>query len=250
MTIRELYTRSVICIVTTLRIGRTWRRRSSINCGSPATAITVSDHHQDIADTTEDREGLEENIRHLQKFIAGLKELDKAIVLLYAEIVGIRIVYVLLLALLVYGNHGKNIFFSVSMGTIALITTIAIVVYIKHIVIIKQINYSDSITNTQERLSALQSSTIDIGRILWLQLPFWSTFFWNTEWMMKDIKFWLIAFPVTLVLAGLAIWLYRNISLKNSHRKWFKILFSSREWTSVIKAMEFMKEIEAFKANL
>lgn len=47
--------------------------------------ITVSDHHQDIADTTEDREGLEENIRHLQKFIAGLKELDKAIVLLYLE---------------------------------------------------------------------------------------------------------------------------------------------------------------------
>ena len=167
-----------------------------------------------------------------------------------AGVIILGIVYVLFLALLVYGNHGRNIFFSVSMGTIALITTIAIVVYIKHIVIIKQINYSDSITNTQEKLSALQSSTIDIGRILWLQLPFWSTFFWNTEWMMKDIKFWLIAFPVTLALAGLAIWLYRNISLKNSHRKWFKVLFSSREWTSVIKAMEFMKEIEAFKANL
>jgi len=68
--------------------------------------------------------------------------------------------------------------------------------------------------------------------------------------MMKDLKFWLIAFPVTLLLALAAIWLYRNISLKNSHRKWFKILFNSREWTSVIKAMEFMKEIEAFKANL
>jgi hypothetical protein len=160
------------------------------------------------------------------------------------------IVYVLFLALLVYGNHGKNIFFAVSIGMIALITAISIAVYIKHIVIIKQINYSDSLTGTQEKLAALQTSTIDIGRILWLQLPFWSTFFWNTEWMMKDLKFWLIAFPITLVLAGVAIWLYRNISLKNSHRKWFKILFSSREWTSVIKAMEFMKEIEAFKANL
>jgi len=59
---------------------------------------------------------------------------------------------------------------------IALITAIAIVVYIKHIVIIKEINYSDSITDTQEKLAVLQSSTIGIGRILWLQLPFWSTF--------------------------------------------------------------------------
>src|SRR5205807_507174 len=54
------------------------------------------------------------------------------------------IVYVLFLALLVYGNYGKNIFFAVSMSMIAIITTIAIVVYIKHIVIIKQISYSDS----------------------------------------------------------------------------------------------------------
>jgi len=38
-----------------------------------------------LADTTDDREGLEENITHLQKFIAGLKELDKAIMLLYLE---------------------------------------------------------------------------------------------------------------------------------------------------------------------
>ena len=47
--------------------------------------ITVDDYHLDIADTTDDREGLEENIMHLQKFIAGLKELDKAIMLLYLE---------------------------------------------------------------------------------------------------------------------------------------------------------------------
>jgi len=115
MTIRELYTRSVICTVITLRIGKTWARRSSINCGNPATAlrkntnfqpgcialpecghlvlskkidnpvITVNNHHLDIADMTDDREGLEENITHLQKFIAGLKELDKAIMLLYLE---------------------------------------------------------------------------------------------------------------------------------------------------------------------
>jgi hypothetical protein len=34
------------------------------------------------------------------------------------------------------------------------------------------------------------------------------------------------------------------------NKKWFKILFGSPEWTSVIKAMEFMKEIELFKQDL
>lgn len=161
------------------------------------------------------------------------------------------IVYVLFLAFLVYGNGGRNIYFAVSMSMIALITVIAIIVYIKHLLIIKRINYSESITDTQERLSTLQASTINIGRILWLQLPFWSTFFWSNKMIMSDpVKFSLIALPVTLLLTFLAIWLYRNISMKNKDRKWFRVLFGTPEWTSVIKAMEFMKEVEAFKQDL
>lgn len=163
----------------------------------------------------------------------------------------IGIVYVLFLGVLLYFVRWKHIYFTVSMGMIALITVVAIVVYIKHIVLIRQITYSDSITETQEKLAVLQSSTINIGRILWLQLPFWSTWFWSTHWIVEvGMNFWLTAFPTTLLLAGLAIWLYRNISLKNMDRKWFKILFSSTEWTSVRKAMEFMKEIDEFKQDL
>ena len=161
------------------------------------------------------------------------------------------IVYVLFLAMLVYGNGGRNIYFTVSMGMIALITTIAIVVYIKHIIIIKRISYSESITDTQERLSALQASTINICRILWLQLPFWCTFFWSNKMIVSDpVKFCLIAIPITLFFTLLAIWLYRNISLKNKDRKWFRIMFSTPEWTSVRKAMDFMNEIETFKQDL
>jgi RNA polymerase sigma-70 factor (ECF subfamily) len=65
-----------------LNVAITFYRKRSTN-----PVITVGDHHLDIADTSEDpdREGLEENITHLQKFIAGLKELDKAIMLLYLE---------------------------------------------------------------------------------------------------------------------------------------------------------------------
>lgn len=161
------------------------------------------------------------------------------------------IVYVLFLGLLVYGNGGRNIYFTVSIGLIALINILAIVVYIKQIIIINQINYSDNLADTQERLSVLQTSTMHIARILWLQLPFWSTWFWSSKWIIyTDVKFWLITLPVTLLLTFLAIWLYRNISLKNMDRRWFKILFNTPEWTSVRKAGEFMKEIEEFKQDL
>jgi glucan phosphoethanolaminetransferase (alkaline phosphatase superfamily) len=161
------------------------------------------------------------------------------------------IVYVLFLGMLVYFVRWRNIYFSVSISMIVLITLIALVVYIKQIVIIKQINYSDSITDTQEKLSTLQSSTINIVRIAWLQLPFWSTWFWSSKWILYDpMNFWLIAFPITLFFAGLAIWLYRNISIKNRDKKWFTILFGHPEWTSIRKAMEFMKEIEVFKQDL
>ena len=72
----------------------TWMYRIALNVAisfyrkrSASPVITVDHHHLDIADTSEDcdRDGLEENITHLQKFIAGLKELDKAIMLLYLE---------------------------------------------------------------------------------------------------------------------------------------------------------------------
>jgi len=160
------------------------------------------------------------------------------------------ILYVLFLGALVYANHFKNLYFTFSIGIIMIINIITIAVYIKHIVLIGQINFSDSIINAQKRLAELQTSTINITRILWLQLPFWCTWFWNDKWIMNNsINFLLTAFPIALFFAFAALWLFKNISLKNSHKKWFRILFSTTEWTSIIKAMAFINEIEEFKKN-
>jgi hypothetical protein len=158
------------------------------------------------------------------------------------------LLYVLFLGALVYFTHLQNMYFTVSIGVIILVTVIAMVVYVNQIIIIRKINYSESVLDTQEKLAVLQSSTINIGRVLWLQTPFWSTFFWSSKWIIySDVKFWLIPFPITLLLTFAAIWLYRNISLKNVNKKWFKILFGSMEWTSLTKASAFLGEIDAFK---
>jgi hypothetical protein len=157
------------------------------------------------------------------------------------------ILWVLFLGELVYGNHGRNLYFSVSAGMIMLFSILAIAVYVKHIVLINEINTSDNVIQVQEKLTELQTSTIKGVRILWLQLPFYTTFFWSREWMAADMKFWLIAFPITLLFAAIAIWLYRNISYRNSDKKWFRVLFAGREWTPMIKAANYLKEIQDFR---
>ena len=166
-----------------------------------------------------------------------------------AVILGIA--YILFLSILIYGNQGRNMYFTISLFLIELITVIVTGAYIKHIVLIRQISYTENITDTQEKLSRLQSSTISMTRIAWLQMPFYTTWFWNSYWIFHDPRsFWLIAFPVTLIFVLLTIWLYYNISVKNMDKNWFKILFNTPEWKSVRKSMEFIKEIELFKEEL
>ncbi len=157
------------------------------------------------------------------------------------------IVWLLFLGVLAYGNHFQNVYFTSSVIAILFFTIIAVAVYIKQVVLINQINYSESVVNTQQNLTELQASTINVARVLFLQTPFYTTFFWSTKWITSDIKFWLIAFPVTLFFTFLAIWLYRSISFKNANKKWFKILMGKKEWESIVIAKEYLNEIEEFK---
>jgi len=58
----------------------------------------------------------------------------------------------------------------------------------------QRFNYGEHVTVIQKRLLKLQVSTVDIVRLLWLQLPFYTTFFWSTSWMESDKMFWLYGF--------------------------------------------------------
>ena len=96
----------------------------------------------------------------------------------------------LFLGALIYGNHFKNLYFTVSVGLLMLFGVVAIATYIKHLVLINEINYTESITATQSKLAELQVSTIRVTGFLWLQMPFYTTFFWNNDWVMKgDLGF-------------------------------------------------------------
>ena len=185
-------------------------------------------------------------LESMQKQKAASKLNGLARLKLFAVILGI--VWSLFLGVLVYGNQLRNIYFTVSVGMIMLITVAAIIAYIKHIALINELDYSQSITNTQKKLSKLQASTFN-SRFILLQTPFYTTWFWSTEMIEASVtKFCLIAVPITVFFTILTIWLYKNLTPLKMHKKWVSYLLKNDpEQKPVIQAQTFLKEIEEFK---
>jgi len=157
----------------------------------------------------------------------------------------------LLVYLLLHALAWSKIFFIISAGAIALVNLIAIVVYLQHIVWIQQIKPYDSVLAVQKKLEQLKVSTLQITRILFLQAPFYCCWFVSPAMIAASpLAFWLITVPITAFFTAVSIWLYINIKPANKDKKWFKLLFSSKEWTGVLAASAFLDEIEAFKKEI
>lgn len=163
--------------------------------------------------------------------------------------IALGILWTLFLVLLVAGDQFRHVYFSTSVTILAMFNGYAVYAYIKQVILISQIDYDSSIIDTQKKLTDLQVSTLSIVRILFLQSPFYTTFYWTTQWMQTDSKFWLITFPISLLILLGSLWLYRNISFKNADKKWFRLLMGTREWRSIIDAKKYLEEIEEFKNN-
>jgi len=158
-------------------------------------------------------------------------------------------VWVAFLGLLIYGNRMQNPYFTISVAIIFIFNVIAVVVYLNHYALLKSINYSDNITNTQQKLARLQVSTINIARILLLQTPFYSTWFWTQQQVMHDPRFWYISFPVAMIFVAFTVWLYISISPANMEKKKWVSRFMNigMEYKSVTQARKFLVELEEFK---
>jgi len=164
-------------------------------------------------------------------------------------VAALGVVWVLFLVFLIVNSLvWWKLFFVLSVSAILGFNIYAVIVYIRHTLLISEIDNSESLIEVQQKTAQLKASTLQATRVLFLQAPFYCTFFWNFQWMRESpLTFWLIAFPIAVLFAVFSIWLYRNIHLRNADKKWFKLLFSGREWTSVIKSMEYLKEIEEYK---
>ncbi len=140
-------------------------------------------------------------------------------------------------------------YFIISIGAIFIINIKALYDYIKHLMWINKIDYNGSVTAIQERLIELQFSILKHVRIVILQLPFWTTFQLSSKWFPQDAAPAYIVFQILLtgIFTYVAIWLYKNLTMKNKNKKWFKVLINGSGGKYILKALEFSKELQKFK---
>lgn len=70
-----------------------------------------------------------------------------------------------------------------------LLTAIALVLYIYQLVLMQQIDISQPVVETKHHLARLKFSTLWIARILFLQLPVWTTFYTGNLFdLVKKLK--------------------------------------------------------------
>jgi uncharacterized membrane protein len=178
---------------------------------------------------------------------ASNAKLEQKLVTLLIGILWVGFGGVLLVNLFVHAFDKTSPFFLFSAALQLLITAIALIIYSYQTVLIYQADISDTIIATQKKLTHLKSSSIWLARLLFLQLPLWTIFYWNKTMLQNgNIILWIVQIIVTISFTVVGVWLFFNINYKNKDKKWFQLLFSGKEWKPIIKAMELNKELADF----
>ncbi len=161
------------------------------------------------------------------------------------------IIWVFLIDILIIKTFPiANWFFIISAGIQVLLTKLAIVIYLYQLILIHQADISEPVLETQQKLASLRSTTIQVTRVLFLQLPVWTTFYWNRSMLLYgNWALYVIQAAITLSFIFAAIWLFRNIKYENKDKKWFRLIFSGNEWDPVIRSIELLNEVKEFRVD-
>ncbi len=135
-------------------------------------------------------------------------------------------------------------YFWVSALLQSLITKVAIGIYTYQLILIYQTDISEAVADTQQRIAKLTLSTLWVTRVLILQLPLWACFWW-TETFIQQLTPIAGAFllAVVILLVAITLWLFLNRKMENSEKRWFRMIFSGREWEPLVKAKEVLGEL-------
>ncbi len=165
------------------------------------------------------------------------------------------IIYLMLLGsllgiALVHYQAAAN-YFIVSIAAIFLINVKALYDYIKHLAWINGIDYNHPVIAIQQKLSKLQFSIIQHNRIMTLQFPFFTTFYLSSSWFPHSTGLGLIILQagITGAFTYLSYWLYKNQTIENIDKKWFRVFYSGSGGKRIEEAFAFYKELEDYKSE-
>lgn len=141
------------------------------------------------------------------------------------------------------------IYFIVSIGAIFLINIKALFDYIRHLVWANNIDYGGDVMQIQQKLMQLNLSIIRHIRIMFLQLPFWTTFFLNGKWFPQQTPWYWILFQIMVTGSSVfaAYWLYKNLTIQNVNKKIIKKILNTLDRRYVARALDAYEELEEFR---
>lgn len=148
----------------------------------------------------------------------------------------------------VYAYHKASLFLLYSAAIQVLLTILAMGIYIYQLTLIHNVDIDEPILSTQEKLARLKTSTLWVTRLLFLQLPVWTTFYLSESILVNgDTILLLFQGIITLTFTFAAIWLFLNIKYENRNKKWFRLIFNGKEWQPILKSMELLEQIDDYK---
>jgi len=143
-----------------------------------------------------------------------------------------------------------NHFFLYSAAIQILLTAIALVIYLYQTITIYQTDITEPILATQEKIAKLISTSLWVTRFMFLQLPLWTIFYWNTNMLENgSLPLLIIQGIVTLSFTIAALWLFFNIKYENRNKKWFRIIFNGKEWAPLLNSMDLLSQVDEFKTE-
>ena len=181
--------------------------------------------------------------RNVSHFLSSMKPI-KIFTLLVGLLWVLGIGYVLL-KLTINAYDQVSLYFLYSAYFQVMLTAMAVILYIIQLSTLYSIDFNKPVVILQKTLINLKASTLNVTKILILQLPFWTTFYWN-ESMFKNgtLPLFILQGAVTISFTCLAIWLFFNLKYENADKWWFKLLLQGKEWEPLITSIGILNDME------
>ena len=181
--------------------------------------------------------------RNVSHFLSSMKPI-KIFTLLVGLLWVFSIGYVLI-KLTINAYDQVSLYFLYSAYFQVMLTAMAVILYIIQLSTLYSIDFNKPVVILQKTLINLKASTLNVTKILILQLPFWTTFYWN-ESMFKNgtLPLFILQGAVTISFTCLAIWLFFNLKFENADKWWFKLLLQGKEWEPIITSINILNEME------
>ena len=181
--------------------------------------------------------------RNVSHFLSSMKPI-KIFTLLVGLLWVLSIGYVLI-KLTINAYDQISPYFLYSAFFQVMLTAVAVILYIIQLSTLYSIDFNKPVVILQKTLINLKASTLNVTKILILQLPFWTTFYWN-ESMFKNgtLPLFILQGAVTISFTYLSLWLFFHLKFENADKWWFKLLLQGKEWEPIITSINILNEME------